>query len=146
MSFRPHFETLFPKTEGILRRLLPNLHKTGERKQRLYSGVIISVLLYAAPVWWNAVVENVRIGVAVQILQRKIVIRVCCAYGAVSFHEPIMNVGIISHPRPISELAEVYAVVRDTADPVAPRTKAILGALARRKAMNAWTTEVLGLV
>ncbi|KAI4476913.1 hypothetical protein M0804_013093 [Polistes exclamans] len=61
LTFRPHFAALIPKAERILRsleRLLPNLHGPGEKKRRLYSSVIQSVLIYGAPVWWRAVVED----------------------------------------------------------------------------------------
>ncbi|KAI4473030.1 hypothetical protein M0804_015512, partial [Polistes exclamans] len=78
MSFMPHFRALIPKAEGILRsigRILPNLHGPREKKRRLYSSVIHSVLLYGAPVWWRAVVEDQRIRRAVQALQRRVPIR-----------------------------------------------------------------------
>ncbi|XP_035739234.1 uncharacterized protein LOC118449119 [Vespa mandarinia] len=119
MSFRPHFEALIPKVEGILqslRRLLI-LHGLGEKKQRLYSGVIHSVLLYGAPVWWCAVVEDMRIEWAVRTIQRKVVIWLCCAYRAVSFYAA-MNAGIIPLVHLASRLAEIYAAVRDAEDPV----------------------------
>ncbi|XP_035742491.1 uncharacterized protein LOC118450749 [Vespa mandarinia] len=146
MSFRPHFEAVIPKAEDILRylrRLFSNLHGQGERKQRLYGGVIHSVLLYGAPVWWCAVMEDMRIGRAVRSLQRKVAIRVCCAYRTVSFHAAMMIAGITPLAHLAPQLAETYAAVRDTEKPVPPCTKAVLDALARRRAIEAWK---LGLV
>ncbi|GHJ61402.1 hypothetical protein NOK12_39200 [Nocardioides sp. OK12] len=149
MSFRPHFEAVIPKAEGILRhlgRLLPNLHGPGERKRRLYSGVIHSVLLYGAPVWWRAIVEDTRIGRAVRSLQRKVAIRVCCAYRTISFHAAMMIAGIIPLGHLAPQLAETYAAVRGAEEPVSPRAKAVLGALARRRAIEAWKAEELEFI
>ncbi|XP_035741853.1 uncharacterized protein LOC118450292 [Vespa mandarinia] len=126
-----------------------NLHGPGEEKQRLYSGVIHSVLLYGAPVWWRAVVEDMRIGWAVRSLQR---IRVRCAYRTGSFHATMMNAGIIPLPHLAFRLADMYAAVRDAEDPVPTYTKAILGNLVRlttgvhaRVAITEWLSKWIGL-
>lgn len=149
MSFRPHFEAVIPKAEGILRslsRLLPNLHGPAEGKRRLYSSVIHSVLLYGAPVWWRTAVEDERVKKALRSLQRKVAIRVCCAYRTVSFHAAMMVAGIIPINHLAPWLAEVYASVRGAEGPVPPDTRAMLGALARQRAIAAWKAEELALL
>ncbi|XP_047356423.1 uncharacterized protein LOC124951689 [Vespa velutina] len=148
MSLRPHFEALIPKAEGILRslmRLLPNLHGPGEKKRLLYGDVIHSVLLYGAPVWWRTVVEDTKIGRAVRSLQRKVAIRVCCAYRTVSVHAAMMIAGIIPLAHLAPQLAETYTAVGDAEEPLPPRAKAVLGPLARRRAIKAWKSEELVL-
>ncbi|XP_043498388.1 uncharacterized protein LOC122521608 [Polistes fuscatus] len=149
MTFRPHFEALIPKAEGILRsigRLLPNLHGPREKKRRLYSSVIHSVLLYGAPVWWRAVVEDQRVRRAVRALQRRVAIRVCCAYKTVSFHAAMMVAGIIPLDHLASQLSDIHAAVRDAEEPVSPYTKAVLFAIAKKRAIAAWKEEELGLL
>ncbi|KAI4476276.1 hypothetical protein M0804_013730 [Polistes exclamans] len=149
MSFRPHFRALIPKAEGILRsigRILPNLHGPREKKRRLYSSVIHSVLLYGAPVWWRAVVEDQRIRRAVRALQRKVAIRVCCAYRTVSFHAAMMVAGIIPLDHLAPRLAEVYVTLKNAEGPVSPDIRAALGAFARMEAIAAWKVEEISLI
>ncbi|XP_046837587.1 uncharacterized protein LOC124432620 [Vespa crabro] len=43
-------------------------------------------------------------------------------------------------------LAETYAAIRDAEEPVSPRAKAVLGALARRRAVEAWRAEEIELL
>ncbi|KAI4472925.1 hypothetical protein M0804_015554 [Polistes exclamans] len=148
-TFRPHFAALIPKAEGILRslgRLLPNLHGLGEKKRRLYGSVIQSVLHYGAPVWWRAAAEDSRVKRAIRSFQRRVAIRVCCAYRTVSFHAVMMVAGIIPLDHLAPQLAEAYAALRDAEGPVLPSTKAALGAIARRRAIAAWKEEELGLI
>ncbi|KAI4474423.1 hypothetical protein M0804_014868 [Polistes exclamans] len=149
MSFRPHFRALIPKAEGILRsigRILPNLHGPREKKRRLYSSVIHSVLLYGAPVWWRAVVEDQRIRRAVRALQRRVAIRVCCAYRTVSFHAAMMVAGVIPLDHLAPRLAEVYVTLRNAEGSVSPDIRAALGAFARMGAITAWKEEEIGLI
>ncbi|KAI4472787.1 hypothetical protein M0804_015612 [Polistes exclamans] len=140
MSFRPHFRALIPKAEGIfwsIGRILPNLHGPREKKRRLYSSVIHSVLLYGAPVWWRAVVEDQRIKRAVRALQRRVAIRVCCAYRTVSFHAAMMVAGIIPLDHLAPRLAETYETLKNAEGPVSPDIRASLGAFARMGATAA---------
>ncbi|KAI4476944.1 hypothetical protein M0804_013124 [Polistes exclamans] len=148
-TFRPHFAALIPKAEGILqslRRLFSNLHGPGEKKRRLYSNVIQSVLIYGAPVWWRAVVEDSRVKRATRSFQRRVAIRVCCAYRTVSFHAVMIVAGIIPLDHLAPQLAEVYAALRDAEGPVPPSTKAALSAIARMRAIAAWKEEELRLI
>lgn len=129
MSFRPHFEALIPKAEGILRfhrRLPPNLHGPGKKERRDPLG---------APLWvtW-IVVEDMGFGRAVWSLQRKVAIRVCCAYKTVSIHAAMIIIPL-AHLAP--QLAETYAAVRETEKSVPSCTKAVLGAVARKRAIEA---------
>ncbi|KAI4472929.1 hypothetical protein M0804_015552 [Polistes exclamans] len=149
MSFRPHFRALIPKAEGILRsigRILPNLHGPREKKRRLYSSVIHSGLLYGAPVWWRAVVEDQRIRRAVRALQRRVAIGVFCAYRTVSFHAAMMVAGIIPLDHLAPPLATAYETLKNAEGPVSPDIRASLGAFSRIGAIAAWKEEEIGLV
>ncbi|XP_043501613.1 uncharacterized protein LOC122523803 [Polistes fuscatus] len=44
------------------------------------------------------------------------------------------------------QLADVYAAVREAEDPVSPRTRAVLGAIAKRMAIASWKEEEENLV
>ncbi|KAI4472838.1 hypothetical protein M0804_015582, partial [Polistes exclamans] len=149
MSFRPHFRALIPKAEWILRsigRIFPNLHGPREKKRRLYSNVIHSVLLYGAPVWWRAVVEDQRIRRAVRAWQRRVAIRVCCAYRTVSFHAAMIVAGIIPLDHLAPRLTEAYETLKNAEGPVSPDIRASLGAFARMGAIAAWKEEEIGLI
>ncbi|KAI4474142.1 hypothetical protein M0804_014995 [Polistes exclamans] len=113
---------LIPRAEGILRsigRTLPNLHGPREKKRRLYSSVIHSVLLNDAPVWWRAVVEDQGVKRAVA--------------------------GFIPFDHLAPQLAEVYATLRDAEGPVPPNVRAALGAFARAGAVAAGKEEQISL-
>lgn len=54
LTFRCHFTYIEGKAHKVMRalwRLMSNLRGPGENKRKLYSNVIHSVMLYAAPVW-----------------------------------------------------------------------------------------------
>ncbi|XP_035742781.1 uncharacterized protein LOC118450900 [Vespa mandarinia] len=54
-----------------------------------------------------------------------------------------MIAGIIPLAHLAPQLAASYETVRDAEEPVPPRVKAVLRALARRRVMEAWRTEKL---
>lgn len=57
LSFRQHLVYVEGKAIRVakaLSRLMPNLRGAGERKRKLYAGVVMAVVLYAAPVWSGA--------------------------------------------------------------------------------------------
>lgn len=67
LSFRSHFEYIeskVSKASRALARIMPNLHGPGERKRRLYATVVLSVIMYGAPVWCTAFnkKKEVRVG------------------------------------------------------------------------------------
>lgn len=52
-SFENHFETRFSRVERLvlaLRRIMLNLCGPGERRRRLYSSVVQSIIYYGAPI------------------------------------------------------------------------------------------------
>lgn len=87
MSFIPHIEYLENKVGKVSRafqRIVPNLRGPGEKRRRLYAGVILSVALYAAPIWGEAACRSRRSRVRLNNLTRTILIRVIVGYRTVS--------------------------------------------------------------
>lgn len=88
-NFKAHFKYVEAKVTKVTRalsRLMPNLRGPGERKRQLYSNVLTSVAMYAAPMWGgifsNASEKTLR---PLRRLQRTIAIRVTACYRTISF-------------------------------------------------------------
>ncbi|XP_029670920.1 uncharacterized protein LOC115240092 [Formica exsecta] len=87
LSFIDHFNYLGEKTAKVVRalgRLMPNLRGSGECKRRLYANVVLSVLLYGASLWSDALSASCKIQTLVDRLQRTLAIRVISGYRTVS--------------------------------------------------------------
>ncbi|KMQ85000.1 reverse transcriptase [Lasius niger] len=67
-----------------LYRLMPNLRGPDERRRRLFANVIMSVVLYGAPVWGDRIVKKSCTVPALHRLHRTIAQRVISAYRTVS--------------------------------------------------------------
>ncbi|KAI4472238.1 hypothetical protein M0802_017023, partial [Mischocyttarus mexicanus] len=148
-NFRPHFESLAPRVNRMTRaiaRILPNLHGPGIRIRRLYASVLHSVLMYGLPVWWQVVVRDKRIRRVVNAIQRRIAIRVCCAYRTVSFHSVMIVAGIIPLHHLAPRLAEVYVAVRASGESVPLRARVVACMAAKRRAVADWKEEEIGLI
>ncbi|XP_025155964.1 uncharacterized protein LOC112588883 [Harpegnathos saltator] len=88
MSFRLHFEYVRTKVATIARalgRLMPNMRGPGEARRRLYATVMMSVVLYGAPVWVEAFAATQRAQVDLRRIQRQIALRVVSGYRTVSY-------------------------------------------------------------
>jgi len=51
LNFKQHFVHIDGKVGRALGRLMPNLRSPIEKKRRLYTEIIASVVLYSAPIW-----------------------------------------------------------------------------------------------
>jgi len=63
LSFDTHFIRVAEKVNGVIRMLnniLPNCRGPGERKRRLYLNVVLSIILYGAPIWYKKLCDFVR--------------------------------------------------------------------------------------
>lgn len=88
VTFKPHFEYAEGKGMKVVKalgRLMPNLRGPGEHKRRLYASVVMSVLLYAAPVWSDAFGASETIQAPIRRVQRAVSLRVIAAYRTVSY-------------------------------------------------------------
>lgn len=91
LNFGDHFSYVAAKASKVacsLGRLMPNLRGPSESKRRLYSAVVLSVLMYGSPVWHNAMypvsAAYRRRQAPMLRVQRFIALRVIAAYRSVS--------------------------------------------------------------
>lgn len=71
------------KVAGALSGLMPNLRGPRLRMRQLYAGVVNSVILYGAPIWYREVAVRGRCRLLAQV-QRIVAIQTICAYRTVS--------------------------------------------------------------
>ncbi|KMQ92774.1 reverse transcriptase [Lasius niger] len=86
-SFFDHFRYTEEKANKVVRalnRLMPNLRGPDERRRRLFANVVLSVILYGAPVWGDVIVKKSCVQPALYRHQRTIAQRVISAYRTVS--------------------------------------------------------------
>lgn len=86
LSFSHHIDHIVEKAlakSAALGRIMPNIGGPAYYKRRLLSGVVHSVLLYAAPVWRDEIKKANQLRKMVAI-QRKSLLRVASAYRTVS--------------------------------------------------------------
>ncbi|CAL1685118.1 unnamed protein product [Lasius platythorax] len=91
-SFNDHFVYIKEKAGRVIRalnRLMPNLRGPDERRRRLFANVILSVILYGAPVWGDEVVSN-RLQKVMGSLERSVAQRVISAYRTVSSNAALL--------------------------------------------------------
>lgn len=117
-SFSEHFRYIKQKAGRVTRalnRLMPNLKGPDERRHRLYANVVLSVMLYGAPVWGNAISRS-RLLTALNSLERSVAQRVISAYRTVSSDAALLLARIL----PIKNLAlmrmRVYERIKEHKD------------------------------
>lgn len=104
INFRKHLVRVADKADTLataLGRLMPNVEGPRPSKRKLLCSVVHSVLLYASPIWGRAMeVKSYRY--IIERVQRKMAIRVSCAYRTVSSEAALVVAGVI----PIKYLVE----------------------------------------
>lgn len=106
-NFREHVLYAAGKTEVVieaLTRIMPNIRGPSEHCRRLYSSVVHSVMMYAAPVWSGVFVTSRKHWFPLMRLQRLIALRVIAAYRTVSH----ISSRLLARVIPIDILAECY--------------------------------------
>lgn len=97
LSFLPHFEFVSEKAMKVLRSLtslMPNLRGPLESKRRLYYNVILSILLYGAPIWHHEFFVSRSKQVPFRGVQRIVASRVVSSYRTVSLDAATLLAGI----------------------------------------------------
>lgn len=87
MKYNEHIEYIGVKAHKMMRalgRIMPNLRGPGEKKKRLYANVLASVVLYAAPVWAEAVERKGKKQDQLRRINRIVAQRVVAAYRTAS--------------------------------------------------------------
>lgn len=86
LTFSQHFSYVEAKTKKVLRgliKLMPNLRGPLETKRRLYFNVVLSILLYGSPVWFQEFCSVRHNQLPFRRIQRLVASRVVCAYRTV---------------------------------------------------------------
>lgn len=107
LSFKDHFKYIGVKTNKVIRalsKLLPNLRGPHEAKRRLYANIVLSIVMYGAPIWSKKLRKSVASQRLLNQLQRKIAIRIIAGYRTVSFHVAV----ILARTPPWLYMAEMY--------------------------------------
>ncbi|EFN70484.1 hypothetical protein EAG_06200, partial [Camponotus floridanus] len=87
LNFTEHFTQVSAKAgrvTGALCRIMPNLRGPGEAKRRLYVNVVLSVILYAAPVWSEALRTSTKSQRTLNRVLHCVAARVIAAYRTIS--------------------------------------------------------------
>jgi len=98
-TFRDNFDRLLARADGMvaaLSKLMPNIGGPSGRRRRLYAGVVQSVLMYGAPVWAGDIARNRRLRERLASVQRRVALRVICAYRTVSGDAAAILAGLLS--------------------------------------------------
>ena len=105
LSFGEHLQIAAAKViecEANLARLMPNIGGPREAKRRLVASVVHSKLLYAAPVWTNAL-QNHAIQNKLFSAQRLVALRIVSAYRTISTNAVL----VLASVPPINLLADI---------------------------------------
>lgn len=107
LSFKEHFMQTGAKASRMvsyLGRIMPNLRGPIEEKRKLYANAILSVILYAAPVWYDKLSPNLEASSNIRAVIRSTAVRVISAYRSTSLDAASLIAGI----PPISLTAKKY--------------------------------------
>lgn len=116
LTFIPHFEYAIAKSSkmmGALSGLMPNLRGPCEAKRKLYGNVVLSVLLYGAPVWCSYLRKSVKMRTRMNQSMRLVCNRICSGYRTISLDAATL----LARLPPVTLLVEcrrrIYERVRD---------------------------------
>lgn len=104
-SFNNHFAYIKDKADKVTRsleKLMPNLKGPGQSKRRLYLEVVLSILLYASPLWYESLKKAKKKSLALNKLLRRLGLRLICGYKTTSKDAALLLAAI----PPIHLLAE----------------------------------------
>ena len=131
-----------------LARITANIGGPGEKRRRMYASVVMSVILYGAPIWAQTVVGNRKIVKEVDKLLRQLALRVIRGYRTVSYDAGAILSGMVPFELAADRLRRSYIkrreiISRDGA--ISPRASAILGEVERRRSVARWRDRLAGL-
>lgn len=116
-NFKCHFQYIESKIAKVTKafcRIMPNLRGPGEKKRRLYAGVLTSVAMYAAPVWCEALTKSSdKTQRLWRKIQRIIAIRVVAAYRTVSYNAATLLARMPPWPLEAAMRGRIYTRIMD---------------------------------
>lgn len=104
------------KVARSLGRLMPNLRGPKETKRKLYANVVLSILLYAAPVWCDALTSSRRGREKLDRIMKVTNLRVTSAYRTVSLEAASILARIPPLHLLAAERRRVYLRTKDLRD------------------------------
>ncbi|KMQ86049.1 reverse transcriptase [Lasius niger] len=114
-KFNFHYNYIEEKAGRVVRalnRLMPNLRGPDERRKRLYANVVMSMIMYGAPMWGDTIGTS-KLLPALYKLQRSVAQRVVSAYRSVSSDAALL----LARFPPIKHLARmrrrVYILIKE---------------------------------
>lgn len=141
LTFTDHINMVVGKaasTAASLARLMPNVGGPREQKRRLLSGVVHAKLLYAAPIWADAMDSGVNRRKLLSI-QRRSALKVIAAYRTVSESAVLVLASIPPIDLQVRERQEIYRGIRDgniSTDDITRKTE--VKKRAREKLIEKW--------
>jgi len=137
LGFGKHVETASDKamnTVSALTRLMPNVGGPSTEKRKLLATVVQSQLLYASPIWFSAL-RHEKYKTKLSSPQRKMALRVACAYCTVSTDAIMVVTGTIPIHLLAVEKAEIEAALKTGASTEDAKQEA------RIRTMGKWQHE-----
>ncbi|XP_011052560.1 PREDICTED: uncharacterized protein LOC105144979 [Acromyrmex echinatior] len=129
-----------------LTRLAANIGGPGERRRCLYATAVMSVVLYAAPIWAQTVAGDRRILRDVRRLQRQLALRIIRGYRTISHESVAVLSGMVPFDIVADRLRRSYLrrrviIVRN--EGIAPRVSSILAEMERRCSVSRWRERLV---
>ncbi|KAH8317373.1 hypothetical protein KR059_011684, partial [Drosophila kikkawai] len=140
LSFKEHLEYVHQKascTAGALSSMLPNTRGPRQYTRKLLSFVVTAQILYAAPVWAEAVsVKSYMRGV--EATYRVCDIRIACSFRTISEDAALVIAGQVPLAELIRERKEIFVAMQDRR---ALPSRAELKVAARRRGIENWQSQ-----
>jgi len=144
--FKPYFERLAPRVEratGALSRLLPNIGGPGAHVRRLFTNVVHSLALYAAPVWAAEMRATPYIRTLMRRAHRRVAQRIVRAYRTTSYAAATALAGIPPLELQADMHARVYRRVRELREAhnnnVPPRAARLVKHQEQQRMVGLWS-------
>ncbi|XP_018377963.1 PREDICTED: uncharacterized protein LOC108770756 [Trachymyrmex cornetzi] len=126
---------------GALARITANIGGPGERRRRMYATVVMSVLLYGAPIWAQTVAGDRGILNGVRKLQRQLALRTIRGYRTISHDAAAILAGMVPFDLAANRIKRSYIRRRDILardGAVTQHVGAVLMEVERRRSIERW--------
>ncbi|XP_046666641.1 uncharacterized protein LOC124358384 [Homalodisca vitripennis] len=110
LTFKKHLAKVWDKASkaaGALSGIMPNIGGPRNSRRRLYASVIDSILLYAAPIWHDAVETRTYFHQA-DAIHRRACLRVICGFRDISYEATYVLAGIPPLALLVDERSRMY--------------------------------------
>lgn len=150
-KFHNHFQTVVGKVDKVishLNRIMPNCRGPSELKRKLYMNVVLSILLYGAPVWAPSLLRHKENRLLVEAAMRKMAQRVCRAYRTVSYTAALVLSGTPPVENIATRLASIFHRLRRAeaaGEEISARARQLVNIRAKTHALERWKVHLEGM-